>query len=404
MSQRQRGFTLIEFLFVLALGLILATYAWHSRTVAFQESQARATAQYLLSVREGVVAALIRHEAAFSLTDVSTAPAGTYEAAPSWARFTGESISISVKDLKDAKLLSSTFPDTPPVGRSVVIRFLRAPGTCPGIGCQVEAFVYTCWPMDKPGQLVATDITNCPAPKTASFSANMLGAAIAETKGLGGSNASDSSVAFGALFQKTAIELGIPAGSPGHLVVAASLNTTPFGQFLRQGEIRPAYFNTGIVLNTKVVRDAICQPEGMFATSTAGILSQCQGGHWFEVASYVVTSMQSLPNGAAVPAPVCPGANMQAFSYASLEKTDVTMTGTDVHVRGNVNGTISGSGAVSQSGSVSVSGTYTGTVVSAPDSSIRVSQGVDVSSGSVVMTPANVNARALVVSGCRRND
>lgn len=403
MSQRQRGFTLIEFLFVLALGLMLATYAWHSRTVAFQESQARATAQYLLSVREGVVAALIRHEAAFSLTDVSTAPAGTYEAAPGWARFTGESISISVKDLKDAKLLSSSFPDTPPVGRSVVIRFLRAPGTCPGIGCQVEAFVYTCWPMDKPGQPTATDITTCPAAKTARYSVNMVGAAIAETKGLGGSNVSDPAIAFGVLFQKTAAELGIPADSPGHLVVAASLNTTPFGQFLRQGEIRPAYFNTGIVLNTKVVPKADCQPEGMFATTTLGVLAQCQGGKWFELASYVVTSVQSLSNGAAVSPPVCPGANTTAFTYASLEKTDVTMTGTDVNVRGTQSGTINGSGAVSQSGTVSVSGSYSGTLQSTSDSTVRVSQGVDVSSGIVVMTPANPNARALVVSGCRTN-
>jgi len=403
MSNRQRGFTLLEFLFVLALGLILATYAWHTRSQALQESMARATAQYLLSVREGVIAALIRHEAAFSLTDVSSAPSGIYEAAPPWASFSGESVSISVKDLKDAKLLSSSFPDTPPLGRSVVIRFMREPGTCPGIGCQVEAFVYTCWPLDKAGQVRNVDSSTCQAPASSKFSANLVGAAISETKGLGGSNAADPAVATGVLFSKTAVQLGIPAGSPGHLVVAASLNTTPFGQFLRQGEIRPAYLNTGLVLNNKVVPKSACQPEGMFASSAAGILAQCKDGLWFELASYVVTSAQSLANGATVVPPDCPGPSMQAFTYASIEKLDVTMTGTDINVRGVQNGTIVGTGAVSQSGAVSVNGTYTGTVVSTSDSSIRVSQGVEVISGKLVMSPANVNARAMVVQGCRKN-
>lgn len=403
MSHRQRGFYLIEFLFVLALGILASASLWHIRTMAFQESMGRATAQYLLGVREGVVAALIRHEAAFTLTDVSTAPAGIYETPPSWAKFTGPSISISVKDLKDAKMLSDLFPDRPPLGGSVVIRFLREPGLCPGIGCQVEAFVYTCWPVNAQNQAVVTDITTCPEPKSAAYTVRAIGAALEEAHGLGGANVIDSTVATGTLFQKTAQELGIAANSRGHLVIAASLNTTPYGQFLRQGEIRPAYFNTGIVLNTKVVPGATCQPEGMFATTTLGVLAQCQGGKWFELASYVVTSVQSLADGAAVPPPVCPGTNTTAFTYASLEKVDVTMTGSDINVRGTQNGTVNGSGAVSQSGVVSVSGTYAGTLQSSPDSTIRVSQGVDVSSGSVVMTPANPNARALVVSGCRTN-
>lgn len=400
MSNRQRGFTLIEFLFVLALGLIASIYLWQSRTTAFQESQARATAQYLLSVREAVVAALIRHEAAFSLTDVSSAPSGIYESAPSWARFTGESISIGIKDLKNAKLLSNTFPDAPPLGRSAVIRFMREPGLCPGIGCQVEAFVYTCWPMDKPTQLAAADLTTCPPPKSARYSANLLGAAIMQTNGLGGSNAIDPGVVSGTAFNKTAAQLGIPANSPGHLVVVASLNTTPFGQFLRQGEIRPAYFNTGIVMNNKVVTGSTCQPEGMFASSVADTLAQCKSGQWFELASYVVTSAQSLLNGAAVTPPVCP-APMQAFTYASIEKLDVTMTGSDINVRGNESGTVNGTGATNKNGTVTVSGTYIGTVVSSSDSRIRVSQGVEVTGGTVVMSPANANARAMVVQGCR---
>ncbi len=403
MPTHQRGFTLFEFLLVLALGLIASSFAWHLKTAAFEESLARATAQYLLSVREGVVAALIRHEAAFSLTDVSSAPSGIYETPPSWAGFTGDSISISVKDLKDAQLLSATFPETPPLGRSVVIRFLREPGTCPGIGCQVEAFVYTCWPLAKPGVQTVVDPTTCPAAPSARFSANLVGAAIEQTKGLGGSNAADPTLVVGTLINKTAVQLGIPAGSPGHLVVAASLNTTPFGQFLRQGEIRPAYLNTGLVLNNKVVPNSTCGPEGMFASSAAGTLAQCKSGQWFELASYVVTSAQSLANGAQVVPPVCPGPAMEPFTYASIETLDVTMTGTDVNVRGSQNGTIVGSGSTNKNGTVSVSGTYTGTVVSTADSSIRVSQGVEVIAGKVVMSPANVNARAMVVQGCRNH-
>lgn len=401
MSHRQRGFTLIEFLFVLALGTLFTIAAWHIRTMHYQDSLARATAQYLLSVREGVIAGLIRHEAAFSLTDVSTAPAGIYETAPSWARFTDPSISISVKDLKDAKLLNNLFPERPPLGGAVTVRFLREPGLCPGTGCQVEAFVYTCWPLDAPSQVVVTDISTCPASASPRFNTRMLGNALEATDGLGGSNAADPAVVSGMLFEKTADELGIPPDSPGHLVVSASLNTTPFGQFLRQGEIRPAYFNTGVVLNTKVLPEAACQPEGMFATTILGVLAQCQGGQWFELTRYVVKSVQRLGNGAAVQEPICPGVNVEPFMHASIEKFDVTMTGPDVNVRGRVDGTIVGSGSVNQAGSVSVSGTYSGSVVSAPDSSIRVSQGVDVSTGTVVITPNDPNAFATVISGCR---
>jgi hypothetical protein len=92
---------------------------------------------------------------------------------------------------------------------------------------------------------------------------------------------------------------------------------------------------------------------------------------------------------------------MEPFSYASLVKLDATMTGTDINVRGNLAGSVAGTGYVNQSGAVNVTGSFNGTVTSMPDSSIRTAQGVSVDSGIVNITPADPNARALVIVGCR---
>lgn len=414
--KKQQGFLLGSlFLVIFFLG-VLGVIESRRQLWSAYDAMAVSTGTYMKTVRGAVIKGLGTYEAALGLVDTSKAPAGLYPTPPAWAVFSGEEQTVQVRDLKQSGLLPNDFPERSPLGRSVYIKLLRPAGTCPGIGCEIRAFVVTCWPISTPLERKTFDSTTCPAaPANLEYSERLIGGVIASADGFGGTNVMDSTKVRGTLMDVPETVLGIPAGSGGHVVVAASLNATSFNQFVRQGDIRPIFLNntlevagsittdTGLVLNTKVENGQRCEPEDMYATSLVGNLAQCRGGQWFELTSYVVTSMQSLADGAPVPAPICPGANTTAFSYATLEKVDVTMTGTDVRVRGNVNGTISGSGSVSQSGSVSVSGTYTGTVVSSPDSSIRVSQGVDVSSGTVVMTPANANARALVVSGCRRH-
>ncbi|MNJ53226.1 hypothetical protein D3C77_486060 [compost metagenome] len=186
-----------------------------------------------------------------------------------------------------------------------------------------------------------------------------------------------------------------------------------FSQFVRQGDTRHIYLKDslsvskqvsageGLLLPATAVIGQICNTEGLYSNSTRGSYAVCTGGRWFELNNHILMSTQSLANGATVTNPVCPGPNMQPFAYASLQRTDVTMTGADISITGVLAGGITGTGNVSSSGSVSVSGTFNGTTTSGPGSSIRVAQGVSIVAGKVVISPASANARALVMQGCR---
>jgi hypothetical protein len=399
--------TVMSFMVTLMLLIIVGIYQANQWIASVNDGLATATGRYMMTVRGAVIDALSQYNDSLTLAD-------TGSTAPAWAKFAGDTATISVKDLKTSALLKSDFPDAPPLGRSIVIKFFRTPGACPGASCSVEAYLYTCWPVGKPVTRASIDPATCPAASaTYEFSQNLVGKAISVTEGYGGSNAIDPTRVNGTLFSKTASELGIPANSPGHVAVVASLNSTMFNQFVRQGDTRHIFLNndlsvvgsvstdTGLLIKTSVTPNQACTTEGLIATTARMSPAMCTGGRWFELANHVVTLVQSVADGATVTAPVCPSANMESFTYASIERLDVTMTGSDVQVRGNMNGTITGGGSVSQSGSVSVSGSYAGTVTSTSDSAVRVAQGVSIVSGKVVMSPANPAARAMIVQGCR---
>ncbi|MDZ5605292.1 hypothetical protein SJI00_21185 [Pseudomonas sp. RP23018S] len=376
------------------------------------DAAAESTGRYLHTVRSAVVKALSDYDAAFTKTDTSSAPPGTYPTPPTWAQFSGGSKTVSIKDLKDSDLLPDSFPDTPPLGRSAHVQILRT-GSCPGNSCRIEAYVFTCWPMNKFVSAGAVGITTCPAPPAGSdFDINLVGAALAATEGYGGSNMLDSTTVRGPLFEVKASSLGVPAGSAGHVVVLASLNDSMFSQFVRQGDTRHIFLKDnltvskvvtaeqGINLPTNAVRGQVCSQEGTYGTSTRGAFSVCSGGRWFELNDHMLLSTQAMANNATLTTPTC-GAKMQPFAYATLMNADVTMTGSDIAISGSISGGITGSGNVSNSGAVSVSGSFNGTTTSNPSSSIRVTQGVSIVSNKVVITPASTSARALVTQGCR---
>lgn len=413
---RQRGFMLPSLLLVVVFLGVLGVIEARRQLWSTYDTLAVSTGAYMTTVRGAVIKGLGTYEAVLGLADISKAPVGLYPTPPAWAVFTGEEQTVQVRDLKQSGLLPAYFPERAPLGRSVYVKLLRPAGICPGVGCEVRAFVVTCWPITTPLQRTAFDPTTCPAaPATLEYNERLIGGVLASADGFGGTNVRDATRLEGTLMNVAETVLGIPAASAGHVVVAASLNATSFDQFVRQGDTRAIFLSntldvagalstdTGLLLNNQIEGGQPCDREGMYTTSLVGNLTQCRGGQWFELTRYVVTSMQTLANGAAVPLPLCPGGNVEAFTQASLETLDVTMTGTDINVRGNVNGSLTASGAVDRSGNVSMTGTYTGTVVSSPDSSIRVSQGVDVSSGTVVINSANPNALATVISGCRTN-
>lgn len=411
--KNQQGFTIMTVFVMLMIISILGIFAAKKLTTAVYESSAEATGKYLVWVRGATLNALSRHQDVFNLVDTSAAPAGMYPAAPAWATFAGDTATISITDLKTAGFLKSDFPDRPPLGHSVHIKFFRDPGACPGVECEVRAYVYTCWPITKARSPKTGDLVTCPPPSAAEFDNGLLGTAIRATEGYGGSNGIVGSKIHGSLFSFPTTDLDLPDSSPGHLIVSASLNSTMFNQFVRQGDTRHIYLNNnlsvagqistdkGLLINTNAVVGSLCDTEGLYGTSDRGSFVMCTGGQWFELTNHVLMGTQILANGASVVPPVCPSPTMESFAYATLAKADVTMTGTDVKITGDMAGTVTGTGSVSKEGSVSVSGSYSGQIKSTPDSSIRVTQGVDIVSNTVVITPADPGARALVMQGCR---
>lgn len=412
-SVSQRGFGLISVMVAILITTILGVLAAGKVIQTVNDAAAEATGTYLMNIRGALLKTLSEHMYAYSNTDISGAQAGTYPPAPAWATFSGNSTIISVKDLKDFGLLRKDFPDAPPLGRSAQIKFVRS-GTCPGSTCSVEAYVYTCWPVNSRRPSGNVTVTSCPAqPAGWEYDSALVAAVVQATEGNGGSNTLDSKTVKGSLFNISATDLDIPSNSPGHVAVLASLNNTMFDQFVRQGDTRHIYLNdqltgdkqietkAGALLNTSITLGAACDTEGLYATSSRQTFAVCRSGHWFELVSHVLAGIVTLSNGERAPTPVCPTSNMRPFYVATLSGFDNTITGGNLLVHGSQSGSISGSGQTSATGQVSVDGSFSGTFTSDSSSSIRVAQSVSVDGdGLVTITPAGTNNRAMVILGC----
>lgn len=412
MGKRQHGFLTQIGIGILVL-MILAALGAQKFAWSVKQAAAESTGRYLFTVRSAVLEALSTYDFALTQVDTSSAPPGVYPIPPAWAVFSGPQQTVSVQDLKSAGLLADSFPDTPPIGRSAHVAILRS-GTCPGDTCKLSAYVYTCWPISSLKPAGAVNNTVCPAPPAGTeFDSNMVGAVITATSGYGGTNYFAPATMRGALFNIPTADLGLPVNVPGYVALLASLDDGSNSQFVRQGDTRHIFLRDsltvskqvsageGLLLPTNAPVGGICPTEGLYATSNRGSYVMCKGGQWFELVNHILLGSQSLPNGAAVTTPTCPGANMQPFAYISLQNSDVTMTGSDISITGVLGGGITGTGNVSSAGTVSVSGTFNGTTTSGPGSSIRVAQGASIIGNTVVINPASANARALVMQGCR---
>lgn len=412
MNKGQRGFVLIQVMIGILIMTFIASLGAQKYVSFVNDAAAESTGRYLISVRTAVIKALSTYDAAFTQVDTTAAPPGVYPTPPAWAVFSGGSTTISVKDLKTATLLADSFPDTPPVGRSVHVTIKRT-GVCPGDSCSLAAYVYTCWPMNSFKPTGVVNNATCPAPPAGSdFDINMVGAAFGATDGYGATNSMLAATMRGPLFNVTTASLGLPANSPGHVAVLATLNDSLFSQFVRQGDTRHIVLKDGLTVSKQVsageglllptnsVVGQICATEGAYGTSTRGSFVICSGGRWFELNNHMLMSSEVMADGWSVIPPTC-ARNMQPFAYISLLATDVTMRGADIAIRGELSGGISGSGFVSNTGSVQVSGVFKGDSTSSLDSSIRVAQGASIVNSRVSITPATANARAMVLQGCR---
>lgn len=409
---RQKGFALISVMIAILIMTILAVYGARKFVIQANDAAAESTGRYLTTVRASVLKALSTYDAAFTNVDTSGAPAGTYPTAPSWATFSGTTQTISIADLKTAGLLSSAFPSTPPLGRSVHAKFIRS-GTCPGDTCVVAAYVYTCWPISNARPSGTVNPATCAASSASvKYDPGMLGGVLQATDGYGGSNVVNASTMQGAVFSVATTTLGLTTASPGQVTLLASLNDSMFSQFVRQGDTRHIYLKDsltvdkqvsaggGLLLPVGAVVGQTCDTANLYATSTRGSLVSCQGGRWTDDTNTSLTSVQSLPNGSTVTTPTCPNSNMTPFSYASIQTLDTTMTGSDIAISGALNGGVTGTGYVDSSGYVTVNGSFNGTTTSNSSSSIRVAQTASIVSSKVVISPNSASARALVITGC----
>lgn len=395
----QRGFALLE----LAIAAVILTMGaiWMATRLSndVQDAGARATARYLLAVKGAGQAMMVEHFdrlAGYPLPPESEEHAGL----PAWL---GQPmpLSLSVAQLRQARpdgrpgYLPADFPESPAYGEQVRLRVWRE-GTCPGESCRLQAIVHTTAPV-RAGTGVA-------------YSPELVGEVMLGSDGYGGHSPPGApGYIRGAVFN-----VPNPAGSvAGIVAVSASLDTTMFHQFVRQGDTRRVWLQntldvvgavsttTGLRLDTAVRSGEPCAGEGMYASTASQSLAVCMTGVWFELTRYVVTGIAAdLASGAVLAIPHCQG-SMQPFVRVALQSVDVMLDGSDIDIRGRVSGSVSGSGSVSETGSVSISGHFDGSVYSTADSRIRVAQGASATAGVLDISQAGPQARAYAIYGCQ---
>nr|MBF0684794.1 prepilin-type N-terminal cleavage/methylation domain-containing protein [Pseudomonas sp.] len=398
MRRSQRGFALLEL--AIAAAILTLGAIWMATRISndVQDAGARATARYLLSVKGAVQAMMVEH---FDhLAGYPPPFGGTPSPAPPAWLAAAMPLDLSIAQLRQPRAdgqpgyLSADFPDHPVYGEQASVRLWRE-GACPGEACRLQAIVHTTAPVRAADELA--------------YSPELVGEVMMASEGFGGHSPPGApGYIRGAIFN-----VPNPVGEAvGIVAVSASLDTTMFHQFVRQGDTRQVWLQnsldvvgavstaTGMVLNTVVEPGASCAHEGMYASTARQSLAMCMTGVWFELTRYVVTGMTAdLISGAQLTPPHCQG-SMQPFVRVALQSVDVTLDGSRIDVKGRVSGSISGSGSVSETGSVSVSGSFEGAVFSTADSRIRVSQSAGAATGVLNISDAGPQARAYAVYGC----
>lgn len=411
---RQAGFTLIELMVVLTLITFAVVLGGPALKRQVDATAAESTGRYLAQIRGAVVDLQVKHEAWLQGGNIVGAPAGTYPPPPAltWVTVPGaQVVRGGVADLTELGLLPPSTPRFPSLGQTARFILVRE-GICPGDNCRTGAYVYTCQPISDVRSRRLHDTCTAPVGKAARFNQILLGKVMAASEGYGGHDANGGSNVRGPLMDIPRAWFDFGA-EPGHAVLAAGLGATPFGQFVRHGDSRPVTLNnslnvagavqtnTGLLLNTAVAPGTTCAPEGMYASTANKLLAVCTGGRWFSQNGHVITGTYSdLPNDAAIPAVTCP-AGLSPWRQVALQAIDATARGTDLNIGGAVGGNIQGSGYVNAAGAVSVGGSFNGTFHNSGNSYVRMAQRASIAGDRIVISPADMGARASVIQGCK---
>ncbi|MCZ8411281.1 hypothetical protein O9649_26185 [Achromobacter dolens] len=414
-TRSQAGFALVELTVAVLLFTLLTAYAAMDARRKADESAAEATGRYLMKIRGAVVDLQLKHEAWLRGEDLTNLPSASYPPPPAltWVDVAGAKVARGgPADLKALGLLPPAIPPYPPLGDVARFALVRQ-GACPGDECRTSAYVYVCHPISAARSLRRNAECAPPGADRSRYDQALLSKVVLASEGYGGHDARESNNVRGPLMDvpREWFDFGT---QPGHAVIAASLDATPFGQFVRHGETRPVTLhntltvgqtiqsNKGLLLNTSVTPSAACTLEGVYASTASKTLAVCTGGVWFIQTSHVITGVYSdLPNDAAVPPLQCP-AGLTPWRQVALQGVDATARGGDVSIAGSIGGSISGSGYVNAAGAVTVGGAFNGTFQNAGSSYVRVAQRASIAADRVSISPADPSARATVIQGCKQ--
>ena len=247
---------------VIIISIVLTTlasiFAAGQLRDAVDDNAAASTGRYLLQVRGAVIDLQVKHQSWISNEKNATAPAGL-----SWADVSGTQVSRGgIPELIDLGFLPKNTPRYPVLGDSVRFALVRQ-GACPGADCRTTAYVYTCHPVSTERSRRQSGGCATPTGNRARFSPALLAHVMMSTDGYGGHDARGGPNVAGPLLNvpRTWFDFGTQLG---HVVLAAGLDATPFGQFVRHGETRPVTLhntltvdqtiqtNQGLLLNTAV--------------------------------------------------------------------------------------------------------------------------------------------------------
>nr|WP_313658792.1 type II secretion system protein [Achromobacter ruhlandii] len=413
-TSSQAGFTLLEVMVALLIVTLALVVGAGAVKHSADDSAAEATGRYLMQIRGALIDLQVKHEAWLRGVDLADAPPGTYPEPPalSWTTAGGAQVARGgIADLTSLGLLPASTPRYPQLGDTARFILVRQ-GTCPGEDCRTSAYIYSCHPISDLRSSRQNALCVPPSGGRARFTQALLGKVIQASGGYGGHDARPGANVKGPLMDipRAWFDFGPEAG---HAVLAAGLDATPFGQFVRHGETRPVTLhntltvdgklqsNTGLLLNTAVIAGAACTQEGLYASTANKLLAVCTGGVWFTQTGHVITGVYSdLPHDAAVPALQCP-AGLTPWRQVALQGVDATARGGDISIAGSVGGSISGSGYVNAAGSVTVNGAFSGTFQNAGASYVRAAQRVSVAADRIAISPADPGARASVIQGCK---
>lgn len=409
----QRGSLLVEIAIGLMILSLLTALAAAQIKRQIDDNAAESTGRYLMQVRGAVLELQLAHEAWLRGVDVSSAPAGTYPAPPSlsWSAADGAQVARgSVDDLISLGFLSPGIPRYPSLGDAVRFALVRQ-GTCPGSDCKISAYVYTCHPISAERSQRTNATCTAPAGARAQYSQGLLGQVVMSAGGYAGHDALGDRVRGPLLdVPRNWFDYG---GEPGHVVVAAATDASPFTQFVRHGETRPVTLlntltvadtiqsNKGLMLKTAVVPGAPCSDEGLFAATAGKSLAVCSNGAWLDRDGYTITgTYTNLPHDSVLPVLNCP-TGTTAWRQVALQSINTVATGSNVNIAGSIGGSITGSGSVNAAGNVTIGGAFSGTFKNSGTSYVLSAQSASINGNRIVISPADLNARASVIQGCK---